>query len=894
MSNSKLAFRRGTFIVSLVYIRGGDNVLKIMLRSLRYYWRSTCAVILILVMIGTAFLYTLQTTEQMTVQASDELMEKWRTGYDLLVSPITEEKVVEGDSKDLQSEEVLGEGLVRRADLAKHHEGISLEQYEKIKRIGGIEVAAPLSFIGYIENDGLSLDYGISEPGFYIREGEIEVFDGERYRDVTPTYEADGMISQIVSDDMYDIFSDMEKLMTYGESGWSPVMDRMGTRLRTGGSAWSLVAIDPEQESQLLQIDQAIVSGTYFTEDDEVDENDDIPTIPIILLNQPYETTFTTNVYQINVEGDQHPDDILANGGGEYLRSLPKDHLFEINLNPFDEEYLFYFNDLIIENGQLIKFDRLQDAMNRSQQSYVQYQYSDIEFNKKNKSIIEHAPVVEAIPQGTRNEQISYRTVTSNEAIEMEYNFDFIGRFDASLLENAFTTSEQPLPPDYYKPEDVFITHHVDGTPYEEALLYQNSPYKDAYYTGGIDAITTLAVADLFLGEKPISIIRVIVDGVGERNDESMAKVERIAEEIRRETGLHVDIMLGAADRKVHVLLNDYEDVDGYGYLLEGWSTEGTSFVIEDRISGTTLMLALFILMMGFICLSLVYRQYTENRKRDFAVQYTFGWSRTAILRALFIEAGFILILVITCLITLYLLANPTLSMKQFLFATIICVVIAIISIGLLYVLPVIRYVLRNQTLRGVNSNKAVALSFKPSVTLWAFIVRNVLRHPLRSFAKSLIIIVTLVYISLFLITKQSASTFLSLTFLGESIDTSLQSYQWFLFIMGIILAFVSYIAIHLHQTESRIKEIQLFQAWGWHTKRWVSIYIIEEFFIASVSIGLGMIVSLQLISTLVGDLPIDNILLSSLIIGGMVLTLIISASTLFMRSNNIQLREFH
>lgn len=99
--------------------------------------------------------------------------------------------------------------------------------------------------------------------------------------------------------------------------------------------------------------------------------------------------------------------------------------------------------------------------------------------------------------------------------------FEIIGRFDASLLENTYTTSDNPVPPDYYQPEDVLITHDVDGNEYDEPYVYQSTPYKDGYYTGGIDAITTLAAAEYMLGDRPISLIRVIVDGVGERSPES-------------------------------------------------------------------------------------------------------------------------------------------------------------------------------------------------------------------------------------------------------------------------------------------------------------------------------------------------------------------------------------
>lgn len=64
---------------------------KVILKNIMYYWRSTLSIIVILVLIGLAFIYTFQTSEHMKVQATEQLTKNWRTGYDLLIRPKTEE-----------------------------------------------------------------------------------------------------------------------------------------------------------------------------------------------------------------------------------------------------------------------------------------------------------------------------------------------------------------------------------------------------------------------------------------------------------------------------------------------------------------------------------------------------------------------------------------------------------------------------------------------------------------------------------------------------------------------------------------------------------------------------------------------------------------------------------
>ena len=45
----------------------------------------------------------------------------------------------------------------------------------------------------------------------------------------------------------------------------------------------------------------------------------------------------------------------------------------------------------------------------------------------------------------------------------------------------------------------------------------------------------------------PLSSVRVLVEGVEERSEESQRKIEQVAQEIMEQTGHHVEIMLGSA-----------------------------------------------------------------------------------------------------------------------------------------------------------------------------------------------------------------------------------------------------------------------------------------------------------------------------------------------------------
>lgn len=345
--------------------------------------------------------------------------------------------------------------------------------------------------------------------------------------------------------------------------------------------------------------------------------------------------------------------------------------------------------------------------------------------------------------------------------------------------------------------------------------------------------------------------------------------------------------------RKVHVLLDDYEDIPGYGYLLEGWSEEGLSFVIEDRVSGTTLMLTLFIVAMGLICLSLIYRNYTESRKRDMSVQYTFGWSKWKIVQSLLLESFSMIVFVVGCLFGLKWLIGEAWSLEQFGMALLISLTLSVLVMIFLFIIPIIRYVEKNKSLRGA-SRKRTVLSSRPGKTLWGYSIRNILRHPVRSMTKMFIIISTIVYIFIFLVSKQQSSSLLGLTFLGERIDVGLEVHQWILFGTGLVLAFSSYVAIHIHQTEARLREIQLFEAWGWKSSRWQALYLLEETFLNILAVGIGIALSIGIFLSVNSDINVNGIHIGVYLIAGLLLTIGISAGALLFRSRGNRLREFN
>jgi putative ABC transport system permease protein len=838
------------------------------------------ALTLILSLIGITLSYTFETSERMKILTTERLEDQWRTEYDLLVSPESSPNQNNLNKKD----------LVRRSNMTNHYGGISIEQYHQIKSIPGVQVAAPLSFIGYISTDGMQFNWNVDEPGFYLVTKDTKVFDGIRYRDVDytgPLFNETELVYQYFSQEQsMEIGDEIKSIIFEGE--WIPTSTLIGEHMRSYGYFWTLVGIDPQEEIKLYNLDQAIVEGELLPTQDELLFSDNgVPVLPLMLSKQTYNVQYSTALYKLDVDPNLTTKEIINKGGADYLRTLPKEKLGEYTFNPYDEEHLFFFGTLEYKEGQVIKHGYdfgYSNSRDFYQMGPIQYQF---------KGEMDGNPFYEAVPVDMMGEQVNYRTL-SHELKPITYGIDLYGLFDPQGIESKHATSKEPKDPDFYNPEKVYYTHNERGDKYKERIKYENSPFKQGYYIGGADAITTLNGAKLFLGDKPISVIRVVVEGAGERNAESLAKVEKVAQMIREQTQLHVDVMLGAADRKVEVKLNGMDNVPGYGYVLEGWSQAGSSLVIEDQVNYTNLLLGVYIVLIGVIGVSIILRYYSEIRKKDISILYTFGWTKAKIIFLLFMETFVLLSLVLV----LCILANQTLAsdwnQTTYWIIVIGSLILSLMLSAIFYIVPLINNVEGSRTLRSSGERIYNVSVAKPMISLWGLIPLALLRNPTRSLLKALVIFVTVIYIFIFLLTKGSGSSFLWLTFLGESIDLILTPQQWALFGVGIGLSVAAYFAIQVNQMEKRVKEIQLFKVWGWQNTKWLKLYIFEEMAISLFSIFAGALVGFLLLTIVKGEesLSIQSLGWTVLVTTMATITLLIVS--IIMRTKRNQLREFN
>lgn len=351
-------------------------------------------------------------------------------------------------------------------------------------------------------------------------------------------------------------------------------------------------------------------------------------TLPVIaLLDQGLQVEEKISLARVHVAETVNESEI-EDGLIPYLINHPQTQINELTLNPYQPDWRY--QRLLLrfdENG----FEKVNYIYGYGEKEV--YWYSPIMFNAN-----EHSSA--SIPRlQTKTEQKKSHHLYYGETEPMDkyrgimkswnifspepliFGMQIIGYYDESRLVPQYSNSWKPGDPiDLYTPHHSVIIADGAGNavdPRPQVPL----PYKDTYYTGGPEALTLLTpeVTKIFYGdEAPISSIRIIVEGVEERNEISQKKIEQVALEIIEKTGHQVDIMLGSAPSKVHIELAGKEAGE-IGLVEEAWTQKGLSWSIEEQVVSTNQWLFIYLLLIIFFLTYTVVNHSLLKRSIEFA-----------------------------------------------------------------------------------------------------------------------------------------------------------------------------------------------------------------------------------------------------------------------------------
>lgn len=227
-----------------------------------------------------------------------------------------------------------------------------MQQYQQIKNLPGIEVAAPIAYIGYVQMPTPQVIFSKAAlaPGYYRLDWTLSAFNGQHNvverKETTYFYHLNGCDANDVL--AQSIIDDLDKKNVIFDCASTSVPWTEFSTVDTG--TFLLAGIDPTSENQLVHLDKSINSARMLTSEDKVhldtdpnlgieffclDEHATGPAacnkkyavpdsdIPVLLHPQlPGQITLKGTFAQVG-PATLDPKIVIAHGGSTYLAGLP-------------------------------------------------------------------------------------------------------------------------------------------------------------------------------------------------------------------------------------------------------------------------------------------------------------------------------------------------------------------------------------------------------------------------------------------------------------------------------------------------------------------------------------------------------------------------------------------
>lgn len=832
------------------------------------WWRRKDRFILLIlgafiVSAGLTYLIGLSETNKGTVV--DTLQQRWTASYDIVVRPDDIRSVTE-DKK-----------LLEPNYLSGLNGGISVDQYETIKKITGVDIAAPIALIGYAGYDVHFGDADIKEPGIYRKTMESTVNNG--------VYELNDE-----SNYYFPFDADWDyRNKTDGYGAGVPSLDLLI-------DSYSLLAgIDPEQEAKLVGLDEAIVSlgssryfdatdGYYFTP-----SNGGHHELPIIVNRHAFVDKINTISFErldipvTNDNGNEVMEMVKENGGKEYLDSIDGEVVQTFTVTG-EEVFHAFFNQMTgvdWETGESLPVDEAKTegssqlnnwSSGKDQITGILFKPSPLEYNEITSPYIDRWPYsyqIMPIQNGEDAEVALYRNKQSyREPKLMAKEFidlprikpNWIGFYDASEL----TISKDPmneLPMETYRPATAEYVMDAEGNPINPSKQFKPTDDPYGFLTDPPGMLTTIEAAEKILGDKPISAIRVKVTGAGGLSDESQGILEQVAAEIEERTGLITDITLGSSPQLALTYVPGLNGDNDIGWLQQPWVNIGSSISLfrETKIGFSSVVASV-------IAVAIVYVWTTGivgllARRQEFAVLLSIGWRPSQLSRLLFIESSIIGIFVAitswTMLGFVYGVSDAPISLERFLWTGLAGFIIYVLGsiIPIYLALTISPY----ETMRtGEISSTSRRVFQARGVNRMAF---NVFLGKWRRNTLSVIsIALPTALLAVFLHITFRLKGIMYTSLLGKYVALEIGPAHYAAIIVALIIAILTTAEVTWQNVSERREEISLLQAIGWKRSTIRRLIVTEGIISGLFAALIGLSLSYMTIWQLYGDFPSEEI----------------------------------
>lgn len=809
-------------------------------------------------LVASALVLLSATTQTAVVQANQIISQSWRPTYDLVVLPANVK---------------LPSGQVVPADyLEGYGGGISMQQYEEIKSLAGVEVAAPIAYIGYMSLPAPRISFPKRNfaPGFYRVNWTLTAFNGQKhlteYQESTVYYIFScGFQYSVVPlaevlqhpEIQTSSFQDAQCPPAAIVSSSNPILDFSTPDV--GG--FLLAAVDPTAESQLVRLDQSITDGRILTEQDtlhtdkrlagyepcDADVHSHCQVIPIeavpmlIQQNLPGQISLATQFTQLAL-GGLPSDQLTKLSDPTYTAQLPGQQTIYSGLVPLVQSDPDRFAnadlawdgqswqpqplDLVKEGSAVESYDL--NLYNATKPASLTYQPTTAPDGSAGYTLV---------PTGTEGPEVTFRPLTPLHTLKQQhvgalYTYEEDGQFSGTSIASQFGNPLNWLPENTYTAPPVMLRYDAAGHPVTPTMLLPTTNHA-GYLLQPPLALTTLSAAEQLMGDKLISAIRVRVAGVSQANQDSWKQIQRVAGLIHQSTGLTVVITLGSSPSPTLVYVpgakagqfGNSPAIAPTGWVEERWISVGASVLYLAQLGATRLLLLLAVLAVCLGYLVVAFSALLSAQRKEFALLSALGWppwlhARLFLMQALLFALGGGAVGVgAALLIAEFVEAIP-------IWLVVIWTLPAMLILALLCSLYPLWRIWRIQPGEILRAGAAIAAlrGGRWRLPLWASPIGGlVLRNLTRARPRALLTIGSLFLSALLLVLMVSSILALRQTLVGTLlgnfvlVQTAVPQIAGGVF--ALLLTFLSVADLLLLQVRERQQEIGVLQAVGWRPR---------------------------------------------------------------------------
>jgi putative ABC transport system permease protein len=637
----------------------------VLMAHLRHTLGRAAALVIAVLVAATGFTVLTATARTSQLQVVGTVHAHDRSAYDILVRPPNSRSAAERS-----------EGLVRGDFLSGIFGGITTRQYEQVKAVRGVSVAAPVELVGYtllsetvpIDVTALAGSSGRTAVKVSLSwssdRGLTTIADHPQYVYVTSdplqgllTAQYDSDVETLpggrqVKDCPVDTgtaspFYFNERLVCWsradpGRDGDSDSFPGVPAGHRAAFVVWSvpvlIAAIDPNAEAQLDGIRKAVVSGRYLAESDKDGIDDSGNTsVPIVASNALDEDlTLTARASALS-----------ASAAAAITDGADAEKLDQLTAVQPKGAVVAHVNSIAVYRMLLSQLKEAPSPTTAPVEVPAYWTGSTVTYTQRGKTqtpatttnplstwlsqyyVSRYAPV----PITTVDKQ--FRTLTGHSAKLQGSNpfpsLHTVGTFNPALIENFDSLTAVPL--------GLFRSPSVSGaTPASRAALGGQALAPDGALTSYLQqtptVLTTLKGADAFYDSRwtssaardPISSIRVRVAGVTGSDAVSRARVQQVAATIEAKTGLTVDVTLGSSPAPQTIdLPAGLHGRPGLA-LTQNWVQKGVATAIVSAVNRKSAILFLLVLIVCALVVANAAFASVRTRIGELAVLSCLGW----------------------------------------------------------------------------------------------------------------------------------------------------------------------------------------------------------------------------------------------------------------------------